>query len=85
MPESRLDRIERLNEETARQTAENAKAIAQLTEQHKLLVADMAATNIELRASHLMVDQKFKEMAEAQTSMLKTLDRLAKLWERSPN
>ena len=85
MPESRLDRIERLNEETARQTAENAKAIAQLTEQHKLLVADMATTNIELRASHLMVDQKFKEMAEAQTAMLKTLDRLAKLWERSPN
>jgi hypothetical protein len=82
LPESRLDRIERLTEQ-------NTIAIGQLTAQmaanNAQVAADIAATNIELRASHLMVNEKFKEMAEAQTAMLRTLDRLAKLWERSPN
>ena len=78
MPESRLDRIERLNEQTAQQTAENAKAIG-------LLIADIATTNVEMRAGSAVVNAAMKEMLEAQTAMLKTIDRLAKLWERSPN
>ena len=76
--ESRLDRIERLNEQTAQQTAENAKAIG-------LLITDIATTNIEMRAGSAVVNAAMKEMLEAQTAMLKTIDRLAKLWERSPN
>jgi hypothetical protein len=73
--ESRLDRIERLTEQ-------NTIAIGQLTAQ---IATEIAATNIEMRAGFAVVNAAMKEMAEAQTAMLKTLDKLAQLWGRSPN
>lgn len=76
--QQRLDRIERLTEQ-------NANAISQLT-------VDIAATNIEMRAGFAVVAEALKDMAQAQKEMLesqnmllRTLDRLAQLWGRSPN
>jgi NifB/MoaA-like Fe-S oxidoreductase len=74
MDESRLDRIERILTETATITRETAA----LSREN---AAQIAVVNKAQDACFVAL----KNLIESQELLMKTLDRLAQLWGRSPN